>query len=1565
MKSKSILARRLLCLLLAAVVSLQFLQVQPPIVEAEAVTLEDFGDGSDGALHIKAGQTVTLPVTVPYQSVVEKNYTSVYIEAGGVLTTSAPNAGLVLRVQGACTINGTIDQSLKGGLPSVYNTFSYPPELRCGAGGDGGAGSGGYYYGGYGVGGIGMPAVKFGGGYGAGGGGGAGAHEGSDGEGSVFPAGKGGDSNTITLSTPIPSLFLGGQPEKEGVYGGGGGASGPIGGTGPGGHGNKYYYEDDGGSGGAGNMGGGVVVIYCGGHCTIGGTILAKGGNGGNGGMGYGGAGRTTSGAGGGGGGGGGGAIYVCYKNTISNTGNFDVSGGNGGSAGTTYTSNPRAASNGSNGGVGSVTIKKLPDSNPPTISGVTVPTAWGQSNTITIYATDDMTGVKDYAVATTNLAPASGWQGSNSFTYSNNGTFYAFARDNMGNVSAGKAFTVNKVDTTAPVIDNVTVTPAGWTGSSTKTITVTATDGQSGIAGYGITTNAIAPSSWQPSNIFNKPAGIYYIWAKDNVGRVSGYRQAVVDSIDIVSPTITGVSLPINWGISNTATINATDSGSGVNIYAVSAISATPMDGWTSDRSFTFTQNGTYYAFCKDKAGNISNPFSFVVDKVDDIKPVVNSVTVPTEWAATNKVKLLASDVGVGIAEYAVAAKEETPTDWQTSPDFILDENGTYYAWAKDKAGNVSAAKAFVVDKVDTFVPGIDSVEISPEWATKSTVTVTASDVGSGIKDYTVTSSDTVPTDGWQASNRFTLTANGTYYAWSRDKVGNVSLGYIFVIDKVDNQKPSVTGVEIPLEWAAENTVKVVASDIGSGVKEYAISSYSFAPSTGWQDTADFILVNNGKYYAFVRDIAGNVSQGKLFEVNKVDTSKPTVTAVNIPIGWSGSLEVTLEATDSDSGVGGYAVTKSTKKPAADQWQADNKFAIGENGTFYAWAKDIVGNISSGRYFNISRVDKTLPEIASIGYNSDYTTIMVRGKDSGSGVKCIYLDGTKFDGATVSLDLPAGARYIKIQVEDNAGNKSPEATERIPGWFDMLDTLTVAPVEFGAGNKTAVITATSSIGSDIVGIYINGKLSTGNPVTYFLPAGMEYLELQAQDKAGDRSEIYRVRVPGWSSEVKTISIVDVRFAEDSSSVQITAMETGGKGIRGIRINGELLPGNPVTYQIPAGTRHLDMQAEDREGDRSAVLIRRVPGWSEVVTTLTVTDVTFTDYNTTAQITATATGGDSVAGIIVNGELLEGNPVIYKVPKGTETLHIQAVNPQGDLSPMLNKAVPLDASKSTLKLYIESPGWTSDRKAKVKLTAEDKNRITKINVRTSDESEWADVTEQRYIYITSNTTVYASVENDKGEIKEVSQDITCFDRTAPKVTATQDGKTINIRATDELSGVKVILVNGKEYQEGDFEDGKLAYRIPEGTTMVTVKAEDAAGNLSRAVELPLQTTVAALPVVIAPTPTPTPEPELTQEDVAVPEPEPLPTPEPIPSQEPAPEPTVTETAAEPEPLPPAAKAAAAAGGLGTTTLGGIWYWVRKKALSQSVEELGLTGKLFYDESEFGGSIDPLDKQKGE
>lgn len=323
-----------------------------------------FGNGSDGDAVISG--TVTLPVPVPHQSIVEKQYKSLTINAGAILKCATFNAGLIIRVQGDCIIHGTIDQSGLAPKTNPQNTYPYPAQLVCGDGGDGGGG--GWYSGSAAAGGTKMLKRSYGGGFGAGGGGGQGT------PGSVTQSGAAGGSSTGS-TVAVSTIFIGGpganwnsasdySNASAGTYGGGGGGgcrastaanSGGSGGTNGGvSGGNATSGTGGAGGGGAGNYGGGVILLYVGGNLTIDGSILCNGLAGGKGGNAYS---SASASGGGGGGGGGGGAIYIYRKGAYVNTGLLQVNGGTGGTGGNPGSGTGSTGTAGSAGGIGSITV--------------------------------------------------------------------------------------------------------------------------------------------------------------------------------------------------------------------------------------------------------------------------------------------------------------------------------------------------------------------------------------------------------------------------------------------------------------------------------------------------------------------------------------------------------------------------------------------------------------------------------------------------------------------------------------------------------------------------------------------------------------------------------------------------------------------------------------------------------------------------------------------------------------------------------------------------------------------------------------------------------------------------------------------------------------------------------------------------------------------------------------------------------------------------------------------------------------------------------------------------------
>ena len=214
----------------------------------------------------------------------------------------------------------------------------------------------------------------------------------------------------------------------------------------------------------------------------------------------------------------------------------------------------------------------------------------------------------------------------------------------------------------------------------------------------------------------------------------------------------------------------------------------------------------------------------------------------------------------------------------------------------------------------------------------------------------------------------------NGTtYYIKVIDKCGN-SIMKSFIIKNVDNKVPSMTSsTSTTLEWSKSKTFQIKATDVNqvsialNNLSNYTLANYS-----------------NGLYfknYKFVGDVYGSVKSAiylkdsfdnmttKLLTIYNIDNTKPTITKVENSKAL-GSTSLTITANDinttlnkSGSGVSKYIITSSNTTPSEDDsnWQDSNVLKVTTPGTYYIFAKDLVGNISNAYEVKNVKVDYTL----------------------------------------------------------------------------------------------------------------------------------------------------------------------------------------------------------------------------------------------------------------------------------------------------------------------------------------------------------------------------------------------------------------------------------------------------------------------------------------------------------------------------------------------------------------------------------------------------------------------------
>ena len=155
-----------------------------------------------------------------------------------------------------------------------------------------------------------------------------------------------------------------------------------------------------------------------------------------------------------------------------------------------------------------------------------------------------------------------------------------------------------------------------------------------------------------------------------------------------------------------------------------------------------------------------------------------------------------------------------------------------------------------------------------------------------------------------------------------------------------------------------------------------------------------------------------------------------------------------------------------------------------------------------------------------------------------------------------------------------------------------------------------------------------------------------------------------------------------------------------------------------------------------------------------------------------------------------------------------------------------------------VKITISTPsGWHNDT-TKVHISIEDvvhsgNFSIKTVQAKVAQNGSWTDITEDMYVEISENATVYVLVTDQRGKTYEKNRYIRCFDFTKPTLNAAVSDGLLSVQAHDTDSGIKAVYVNGNEFKE--LTNGVLNIRLQQfdaGYQYFTISAMDNAGNMS-------------------------------------------------------------------------------------------------------------------------------------
>ena len=491
----------------------------------------------------------------------------------------------------------------------------------------------------------------------------------------------------------------------------------------------------------------------------------------------------------------------------------------------------------------------------------------------------------------------------------------------NMGAKKERGPVTV-RVDKTNPTFE-VRGIPTDWVGNDV-TLRVVASDEGSGLADKPYSYDNGLTWETSPTKVI-KGNGKVNIKVKDKVGNET-FKSITIDQIDKTEPTVYSLERNIREYTSSNIQLVADiqDDASGIVAYQFSTTDNLTKDseGWnpitnTTERitqSFEVSANNTYYFYAKDKVGNV-NKVSIEVDNIDKNAPVITSFVSDVTQLVNHNIIVTgeATDNYSGFSGYAITKSSTPPAnadDWEIVVGNLrtlkvekeISENATYYLHVKDGAGLVTT-KSLSITNIDKDAPNITNLVHDATDYTNQDVIITGTviDDNSGIVAYQFTKTDVVPEEGWSAvanvktqqSYTFNARQSGTYYFYVKDAAGNVAQKQIS-IEYIDKDGPNIQTLEIsnvdPRYYTNQSIIlKGTAQDELSGIVGYQFSASSNlqADSPGWktvEQTTEMIektsdeISENGTYYFYVKDKAGNVSKRKI-EINIIDKIAPTLT--------------------------------------------------------------------------------------------------------------------------------------------------------------------------------------------------------------------------------------------------------------------------------------------------------------------------------------------------------------------------------------------------------------------------------------------------------------------------------------------------------------------------------------------------------------------------------------------------------------------------------------------------------------------------------------------------------------
>lgn len=434
----------------------------------------------------------------------------------------------------------------------------------------------------------------------------------------------------------------------------------------------------------------------------------------------------------------------------------------------------------------------------------------------------------------------------------------------------------------------------------------------------------------------------------------------------------------------------------------------------------------------------------------------------------------------------------------------------------------------------------------------------------------------------------------------------------------KLDNAAPEFEVSGNPEEWTKEPvTLTIRAEDAASGLAELP---YSWDNGRTWTGDAAKTMESNGTVWVKVKDAVGNISAAQKVIVNRMDTQAPTIYAYGNPGWWQKSVELTVSASDYQSGLADLPYSWDNGKT----WTAENTLKVEENQVVKLRVKDAAGN-EAIREIDVNRIDNTAPTAELVGIPTEWTNepafIQLENVvEEGSGLTQYpysFDNGLYWYTTDYRYAYHENGTY-NIIVRDNAGNRTilPLEIKYIDKQRPEDFTITGVPTEWTQG---PVILKAENLSDAISGLpadaYRWNNMDWGTSTVYLVD-GNGPVTLSVRDRAGNtRTKTVQVRyIDCTGPEIVSVT----GNPETAQSTAATVVVTARDKQSGLA---------PMAYSFDGGRTWSDSNKASFDRAQTITIKVRDAIGNETTTTYTVSGIDTTPPE--LNIECSALPGDS------------------------------------------------------------------------------------------------------------------------------------------------------------------------------------------------------------------------------------------------------------------------------------------------------------------------------------------------